>query len=268
MPEGKQDRYVWGRIKIRKGHILLSDEKIYIRDISGYIRDGAEKYEERLKLLPEWRYEKAMRFKFHPDRVRCAESYLLLMEGLGSGEQAERICREGFFYGTNKKPYLPGESRLFFNLSHSGDRVMCIISGAECGCDVEQIKDSRDAIVRRFFHEKEKEFIDAGEDTVRSFYKVWTLKESAMKACGEGMALAMDSFCVTEGLEPVRCSGGSGTNGAEAVKFSISAGEGRTLVLKGREYTVGSFCEEGYFYGWCVENGEEKSHSATVLWYN
>ncbi len=181
------------------------DVQVYIKDIAEFLaEDNITGYEERLRLLPVWRLEKVRRFKQHPDRVRCAEAFLLLEQSLKADFPdrfylMEDVRKNGFYRGENGKPYFREGAGLFFNLSHSGDKVMCVIADREVGCDVEKIADYREGIAKRFFHKREQEFIEAARDKADAFYRIWTLKESVMKACGKGMQLAMDSFCVTDG---------------------------------------------------------------------
>ena len=48
--------------------------------------------------------------------------------------------------GENGKPYIKN-SNLYFNLSHSEKMVMCAVSSAETGCDVQLIKPYKEKIL-------------------------------------------------------------------------------------------------------------------------
>ena len=52
------------------------------------------------------------------------------------------------------KPYIV-DSDIHFNISHSGDYVMCCCSKAPVGCDIQQIKALNIKVARRFFTENE-----------------------------------------------------------------------------------------------------------------
>ncbi len=53
------------------------------------------------------------------------------------------------------KPYLKTDVPLFFNISHSGELVVCAFSDTEVGVDVEKIGKERLAVAERFFHPEE-----------------------------------------------------------------------------------------------------------------
>ena len=75
------------------------------------------------------------------------------------------------------------------------------------GCDLEEIKEFRQPVAKRFFCQSEYEHImrKEGEERVRMFYRYWVLKESFMKATRQGMAMDMRSFEIgwDQGDEPV-----------------------------------------------------------------
>lgn len=100
--------------------------------------------------------------------------------------------------GVHGKPYLVGHEDLFFNLSHAGKYVLCAISDKEIGCDIEGIDPSIDlAVADRFFAPEESAWIRAAEarkEQVDRFFRLWTLKESLMKATGQGFSLSPRSF--------------------------------------------------------------------------
>ena len=54
-----------------------------------------------------------------------------------------------------------------FNLSHSGDYVLCAYSDvakAQVGCDLEEVKELRLSVARRFFGEREYRHIAETKD--------------------------------------------------------------------------------------------------------
>lgn len=101
-----------------------------------------------------------------------------------------------FAEDANGKPYLVGDT-VFFNLSHSENCVMCAVSDKSVGCDVERLGKYNDALAKRFFHKSEYERIlslDNEEEKRDAFFRIWTRKESFVKAIGLGMRLPLDSF--------------------------------------------------------------------------
>ena len=98
------------------------------------------------------------------------------------------------------KPYFQDRSLPRFSISHSGEYVVCALSKHEVGCDI-QIMEGKDSdrtlkIGKRFFSEREFLDMERAEDPQDYFYRIWTIKESYIKALGEGLSLPLDSFYV------------------------------------------------------------------------
>ena len=133
-------------------------------------------------------------FIFPKDKRLSLAAELLLKKGLYNAGIKEYTIR----YGQFGKPYIEDKD-IYFNLSHSEEMVMCTVSSAPVGCDVERVADIDLDIAKRFFYTSEYEMIAAAKDAVGRrdlFFRLWTLKESFMKATGLGMELALDSFRV------------------------------------------------------------------------
>ena len=96
------------------------------------------------------------------------------------------------------KPYLPGYPGLHFNLSHSGPWGVCALSKAPVGVDVELVRPLRYDLARRFFTPGEQAWLRGRPEG--EFFRLWTRKESFLKALGKGLTLPLDSFSVLEDL--------------------------------------------------------------------
>lgn len=168
--------------------------RIYIADIS-VLKDSSV-FEKLLRTVPEYRQKKAMSFKFAKGKMQSLGVGLLLRkacEDAGFADADEHIA-----YGENEKPYL-ADCDVQFNLSHSGERVMGVISPFEVGCDVEIIKGDRGRLAERFFLPEESAWIkhfESLEMQTEAFYRLWTLKECYMKVTGRGMSLMPDKFAL------------------------------------------------------------------------
>lgn len=81
---------------------------------------------------------------------------------------------------------------LRFNLSHTRNRVVCAVTlSTDIGCDVESVarRNNIEAIAETHFSRPELaelHSLPAGDRRSR-FFDYWTLKESYIKACGEGL---------------------------------------------------------------------------------
>ena len=155
---------------------MLETTRIYIADVS--ILKDASVFESFLKKIPEYRQKKAMSFKFDKGKMQSLGVGLLLQ--LACKEAGLDGADEHIAYGENGKPFLVDFPDVQFNLSHSGERVMAVISPFEVGCDVEIIKGDRGRLAERFFKPEESAWIKSFESLPahsEAFYRLWTLKE-------------------------------------------------------------------------------------------
>jgi 4'-phosphopantetheinyl transferase len=157
---------------------------------------------DSLAMLSEEERARAWRFRSHVHREQYVTAHLFLRRKLGEycSLPPEQLVFEAGLYG---KPHLRGLP-LHFNLSHSGHLVMLAISSTDVGADVEQVAARPDllAIADRFFAPGEGAALRAlpVSGQVAGFYRLWTLKESFMKATGEGFSAGIQSFDLSEGL--------------------------------------------------------------------
>ena len=108
------------------------------------------------------------------------------------GEQT-RIAR--FERGKRGKPHLIDQAP--FNISHAGDYAVLALSGRAVGVDLERFRpiDWR-RIAERFFHPVERAFLAKSTEPEKDFFRIWTLKESYLKAEGTGFSVSPASFAV------------------------------------------------------------------------
>jgi 4'-phosphopantetheinyl transferase len=93
-----------------------------------------------------------------------------------------------FETGTNKKPYIKNNTKLCYNISHSGDWAMLAISNAEIGADTELINNAygyKD-VLQDNFSTAEINYINQSL-SIRRFFTLWTRKEALTKATGKGL---------------------------------------------------------------------------------
>ena len=128
-----------------------------------------------------------MRYHMSDDRKRSLAAGIIIKHILNENGLSENSlsCSE------NGKPLADG---LFFNVSHSGDYVVGVVSDCEVGCDIEKISSAPMKVAQHYFSPGESEYINSEPDKDRAFFTIWTLKESYMKMTGQGLSLALDSF--------------------------------------------------------------------------
>jgi 4'-phosphopantetheinyl transferase len=136
------------------------------------------------------RLEKAKRFRFASDFHRAIVSELLvryvLLTRYGVSER-----ETSWSYHPFGKPYLAIRSDLRFNLSHSQNGIACVVGFDEVGVDLEYMKAiPYEEIANAYFSESEIRFLrfQTEGSKVRAFYKIWTRKESILKAIGTGLS--------------------------------------------------------------------------------
>jgi 4'-phosphopantetheinyl transferase len=158
----------------------------------------------------EWLEELAEEISTDEELARCAR---LLREEDGQICRLTRVssrvllAREldtvpssiDFAVAEGGKPYLRDHGGdLKFNLSHSGDRVVCaIVYGREIGVDIEHLERrcNREQVASRSFAPREHEALARISDEQRArrlFFAYWTLKEAYIKARGLGLAIPLD----------------------------------------------------------------------------
>ena len=156
---------------------------------------------QAVKFVSNARNEKAARLRRQEDKNLSLGAELLLRYALKTvGESGEA---PDFSYGENGKPYLQNK-RIYFNLSHSGQTVLCGVSGSELGCDIEKVGPADLKIAKRFFSAAEWETLSCLEpkEQTEEFYRIWTGKESYLKALGCGLRFPLSAFTVLPGAEP------------------------------------------------------------------
>jgi len=147
---------------------------------------------------------RADRFHFAKDRSRFVVSHGALRELLG-GYLRLTPASVGLAYDEKRKPCLQADpdltAKVHFNASHSESlAVFAFSKDSELGIDIEYLARDvdYDAILERQFSEAEKAQLRALSTDARrlAFFRVWTRKEAYLKATGDGLRTALDSFTV------------------------------------------------------------------------
>ena len=95
----------------------------------------------------------------------------------------------------NGKPYLEGGRE--FNISHSGDLVVCAVGENSVGVDTERISRMKASVFNRIASPLEKECAAAlqGGELLEYYCTVWIKKESLLKLSGEGIRKELAGVC-------------------------------------------------------------------------
>ena len=105
---------------------------------------------------------------------------------------------------TGSKPCLKGAEDVEFNISHTRGRVGCAVADRALGVDTERIRPFKEGLMRRVCSESERGFVLEGRSEAarqERFFRLWTLKESFVKAIGRGLAFPLGdiTFSLEEG---------------------------------------------------------------------
>ena len=85
------------------------------------------------------------------------------------------------------KPSFKNNEHIKFNISHCDGLIACAVGLEEMGVDVENIRSFDDYVVIRVCNMKEINSIYNSDDSKRTFFTYWTMKESLGKALGVGL---------------------------------------------------------------------------------
>jgi len=204
-------------------------------------------------LLPADEIARAERFHFARDRRRFAVSHGMVRNVLGRylGLKPQEIR---FIQGPKGKPEIAPEWNslgLRFNLSHSGEfALMGMASKLIMGIDIEEIRPDfgTQEIAKRFFSRQEVTTLLSlpPDQQVEAFFYCWTRKEAYIKAQGEGLSLALDSFDVifAPGSEPALVRVAEDPNEVARWKlYDINACPGykAALMIEGKQHRLHYF---------------------------
>lgn len=100
-----------------------------------------------------------------------------------------------FLRSPENRPSLPGYGAYDFNVSHSGNWVVVGYAAAgPIGIDVEEAVEIDDLVPLRVFTHAELAAFASAADRRKTFFEMWTAKESVLKMLGTGLTLAPQSF--------------------------------------------------------------------------
>lgn len=129
--------------------------------------------------------------------------------------------------GPYGKPFFPDCPEYQFNLSHSGDLLVCALDRAPVGVDVQLVRPCSARLLNRVCSEEERRWLRRRGDDCAAFALLWTMKESRCKQSGRGLTMPISDISVPlpQGEETVLEWDG--------LFFSLASGPGWQLSLCG-----------------------------------
>jgi 4'-phosphopantetheinyl transferase len=150
------------------------------------------------------RRSRVLRFHRRIDAQRSLFAELLLREVITKRRVLPREA-VAFDADQNGKPRLASESGFHFNVSHSGDWVVCATGSLVVGVDVERIRPRVPDVLDRVLSKPERdqfECLDEAEQR-RFFFTRWAVKEAFSKALGQGVGLPFHEITLVMELSGV-----------------------------------------------------------------
>ena len=89
------------------------------------------------------------------------------------------------------KPYF-ADGEIHFNVSHSEEYLAIAVSKYPIGVDIQGPKNIREGMYKKVVQPAEAELI--GQEREQDFLRLWTLKESFVKAEGRGLRIPMKEY--------------------------------------------------------------------------
>ena len=131
-------------------------------------------------IIKKEKFDKIFKLKNNNDKLRSLVGELILIELFNKNnikyQEIEIIYNE---YG---KPLIK-DSKYFYNISHSGDYVICALSNKQIGIDIEKVRDINLKISNQFATKSEKEYIN----NPKTFFQIYILKEAYFKMLGTNL---------------------------------------------------------------------------------
>lgn len=102
--------------------------------------------------------------------------------------------------GEHGKPFLSYRPAIHYNISHSGEYVVCVLADEEVGIDVQiHRKANYERMLERMVTDEKRREILAGPDVEKEFFTQWVLLEAYIKWTGEGLSRDLRNISMEEG---------------------------------------------------------------------
>lgn len=157
--------------------------KLYIADIYDFNQADYAKMYSLLDCAMKQKIDKKNNIK---DKIRSLSGWILLWRGVYELYGKTDIV---ITFNSHGKPLC---NLCYFNISHSGDRVVCVISDREVGIDIQQVRDIKPREIYKFFNSNECSYVNEDKNNISKRYtEVFTKKEAAVKMLG----IALSNSC-------------------------------------------------------------------------
>ena len=145
-----------------------------------------------LERLPDEKQKRLLRMQ-PEDALPIWGAHMLLYHALQDAF-GYSLNKEDYRIGAHEKPYL-AKGEIHFNLSHSGDMVLCGADTSPIGVDIQEMRPFSGKLPQKIFCAEELEAYQSSSNKEAFFYQVWVLKESYIKRDGRGLSYGLKNIC-------------------------------------------------------------------------
>ncbi|MCB5027847.1 4'-phosphopantetheinyl transferase superfamily protein [Streptococcus mutans] len=152
-----------------------------------------------LELIEEEDRKQILRYQFWQDRQRSLLGHLLsryaIIQEYALTNKEIQIRRHA--YG---KPYIKDYSQIHYNISHSGEWIVCVVDSSSVGIDIQEHRGAKNDLAKYYFSPREQNYLFSLEKDEQSvaFYDLWSMKEAYIKATGKGLSQPLNEFSVAQ----------------------------------------------------------------------
>ena len=163
-------------------------------------------YDKWFALMDEEKQKKVNRYRFDDDKKRTVAGEMLARKAIN---ELCGVSQENIIFGKTEKgkPFAENVD-IYFNISHSGNFVVCAADKKSIGVDIEEIRPVKLNIAKRVYTQDELFYlfgytpIDDDFDKTPDFqmlvrfFELWTAKEAFLKYAGTGIVDNLNKLSV------------------------------------------------------------------------
>lgn len=168
--------------------------KYDIRDLT------VPEYNKWYSLMSTDKQQRVDRFRFVDDKKRTVAGEMLARKAIA---EWCIVAPEGIVFSIKEhgKPYAK-DWAVEFNISHSGDMVVCAVDDKPVGIDIEQVRPIDLTVAKRICSDEELLYLfghtpveqdfsyTTNTEILTRFFEIWTKKEAYGKCIGNGICFA------------------------------------------------------------------------------
>lgn len=149
--------------------------------------------EKWLEYLPDYMQQDYSGYRKASDQHKYLFGRLLLLYGLTQYGGYDLNILNTLKYNAYGRPYI--ESDIDFNISHSGDIILCALSkNSRVGVDVEKVELLDIIDFEPILSDWEQQEIRLSDHSLNRLYEIWTIKESLVKAIRRGLSIPLNEI--------------------------------------------------------------------------